>query len=96
MTRWIVGVLSVGMMVLGSGAIFGQTYPNKPIRIVTANVGGGADVLARMVSHEISGPLGQQVIVDNRVSVVAPEIVAKSAPMDIPCLYFPPNCGSCR
>ena len=55
-------------------------YPAKPVRIVTAPAGGGNDFSARLVARGISGPLGQQVIVDNRPTVLAPEIVAKAAP----------------
>lgn len=57
-----------------------QEYPSRPIRIVTAPAGGGNDFSARLISRGISGPLGQQVIVDNRPTVLAPEIVAKAAP----------------
>src|SRR5688572_29478669 len=59
-----------------------QTFPSKPIRIVTAAVGGSNDVMARMIGQGIVGSLGQPVIVDNRAgSVIIPaEMVAKSAP----------------
>ena len=58
-----------------------QPYPTKPIRVVTSEVGGSQDVTARILSQGISGPLGQQVIVDNRPSGVIPgEIVAKAPP----------------
>ena len=36
-----VWVLSIGAMVLGTGTASGQDYPNKPIRIVTSEPGGG-------------------------------------------------------
>ena len=55
-----------------------QEYPTKTVRIVTAPAGGGNDFSARLVARGISGALGQQVIVDNRPTVLAPEIVAKS------------------
>ena len=59
-----------------------QNFPSKPIRIVTAAVGGSNDVMARVIAQGISGPLGQAVIVDNRAgSVIIPaEVVAKSPP----------------
>ena len=56
-------------------------YPNKPIRIVTAAPGGGNDFMARIVAQGISGPLGQQVVVDNRASgVITGDIVSKAPP----------------
>jgi tripartite-type tricarboxylate transporter receptor subunit TctC len=56
-----------------------QEYPARTIRIVTAPAGGGNDFSARILARGISGPLGQQVIVDNRPTILAPEIVAKAA-----------------
>ena len=39
--------------------------PTKPIRLVVAYPAGGpTDVIARVVAQEISGPLGQNVIVE--------------------------------
>ena len=76
----VVGIFSLGMLGLGAGMVFGQTYPNKPIRIFTAEVGGSGDLVARLIAQGISGPLGQPVIVDNRFSVIAAETVAKAAP----------------
>ncbi len=58
----------------------GQAYPIKPIRIATAGVGGGNDVIARLIAQGISGPIGQQVIVDNRPTRLLPDLVAKAAP----------------
>ena len=58
-----------------------QPYPNRPVRIVTAGVGGSSDFVSRVIAQAISGPLGQQVIVDNRPSgVISGEVVAKSPP----------------
>jgi tripartite-type tricarboxylate transporter receptor subunit TctC len=69
------------VMVLGAGVTYAQNYPYRPIRIVTSPVGGGNDFMARTIAQEISGPLGQQVIVENRAGGVVPgEIVARSAP----------------
>ena len=45
---------------------FAQGYPVKPVRIITAEAGGGADLLSRIVAQGITPPLGQPVIVDNR------------------------------
>jgi tripartite-type tricarboxylate transporter receptor subunit TctC len=59
----------------------GQDYPYRPIRIVTAAVGGGNDFQARIVGPGIASTLGQPVIVENKTGgVIAAEIAAKAPP----------------
>ena len=82
-------VVTALMVAMGAGATLvcaqtpstgsGQAYPNKVIRIFTAGVGGGSDFIARLIAQGISGPLGQQVIVENRSGVVPGETVAQAA-----------------
>jgi tripartite-type tricarboxylate transporter receptor subunit TctC len=70
---WAAALLSV------AGVAAAQTYPNKPIRIVAAAVGGGIDFTARLLAIGMSERLGQQMIVDNRGGTnVAPMTVAKA------------------
>lgn len=78
MRRNVIAALA-GVMI--SAAALGQGYPNKPVRIVTSPAGGGNDFPARLVAQGISAGLGQQLIVDNRPTVLIGEIVAK-APRD--------------
>ena len=81
MNRIVVGMLWVGLMVLGAGGVSGQNYPNKPIRVVTAEAGATTDFLTRIIAQGISDPLGQPVIVDNRgTGFITAEIVARAAP----------------
>lgn len=76
MRRFVISVLLVG-----ASAVFAQDYPNKPIRIVTSEAGGGNDVQARLIAQGLSAALGEQVIVENRPSGVIPgEVVSKAAP----------------
>ena len=74
-------VACINLPVLDSLA---QNYPVKPIRLVVGfSAGGISDVLARLVAQKISGPLGQQMIVENRPGasgIIANERVAKSPP----------------
>ncbi len=58
-----------------------QAFPSKPIRFITAGVGGGNDFTARLIAPELSAAVGQPVVVDNRAnSTIAAEAVARSAP----------------
>jgi tripartite-type tricarboxylate transporter receptor subunit TctC len=61
-------------------ASMSQDYPVRPVRIVTSPAGGGSDLVSRLIARGISPLLGQQVIVDNRPAILAPEVVAKAAP----------------
>lgn len=79
--RFVAWMVAVGIMVLGAGAASGQTYPTKPIRVVTAPAGAGNDFVARVIALGLSGSLGQQLVVDNRPAGVVGELVAK-APAD--------------
>ena len=58
-----------------------QNWPAKPLRMLTAELGGGSDLSARLIAAGLSGTIGQQVIVDNRVGgVIIAETAAKAAP----------------
>ena len=57
-----------------------QEYPVKPIRIITSPVGGGNDFPARLIAAGLSETLGQQIVVDNRPTVLIADMVAKSPP----------------
>ena len=58
--------LPVWAMTLGAPLTLAQSYPSKPIRIVTQEAGGGNDGLARLMATGMSGGLGQPIIVENR------------------------------
>jgi tripartite-type tricarboxylate transporter receptor subunit TctC len=81
----------IGLITLGSVAVHSQTYPGKPVRIVTAEPGGGADFLARLLAQGLTPELGQQIIVDNRPSGVIPVEVVAQAPADGYMLLFYSN-----
>lgn len=57
-----------------------QDYPSRPVRIITSPAGGGNDLPARLIARAITGPLGQQVIVDNRPTILIADLVAKAPP----------------
>ena len=86
------GACLIALMVAGSGTAHAQaTFPVKPIRIVTAAVGGASDFTARLLAQGLSNSFGQQVIVDNRggaSGIIAAQIVAKSPPDGYTLLLF--------
>jgi tripartite-type tricarboxylate transporter receptor subunit TctC len=77
------GLLAAALLPLP--ALAQAPWPNRPIRwVVPYAPGGGSDFLARTVGAAISGPLGQQVVIDNRpggATIPASEHVAR-APAD--------------
>ncbi|MGM5024047.1 Bug family tripartite tricarboxylate transporter substrate binding protein [Tardiphaga sp. 367_B4_N1_1] len=68
-SKWTMAVclLVCAGAVLPSYSAKSQTYPTRPIRlIVPFPAGGPTDVQARILSHEMSKTLGEQIVVDNR------------------------------
>src|ERR1035437_7824699 len=74
----------VMLLAVCAGTAFAQDFPHKTIRyIVPWPPGGGADVLARMLSPRLSEALGQQIVIDNRGGAagnIGAELAAKSPP----------------
>ena len=63
----------VGRFILFAAALLvapvalGQSYPDRPIRVVVPwPAGGGTDVVARMVTSRMATALGQSIVIDNR------------------------------
>jgi tripartite-type tricarboxylate transporter receptor subunit TctC len=89
----IEAILSTITLVFCAGTASGQNYPSKPIRMLTAEAGGGADFVARVIARELSANLGEQVVVDNRGGaggIIAGEIVARAAPDGYTLLFYGP------
>jgi tripartite-type tricarboxylate transporter receptor subunit TctC len=43
------------------------TYPSKPVKLIVASAAGSSpDVVTRLIAEQLSAPLGQAVVVDNR------------------------------
>ncbi len=78
--RYPVYRLLVAAMILSSAAASGQSYPNKLIRIMTGEIGGSTDFVSRQIGNALSGPLGQSIIIENRVGIISIETVARSQP----------------
>ena len=77
---WIAGA----MLVLAAGSAFTQSYPTKPIRLVSPNPPGGAnDTLSRILAAKMSTILGGKIVIDNRGGAggqIGGELVARAAP----------------
>ena len=62
----------------------GQAYPSKPIRIISPfPPGGSVDTVTRLVANDLSKPLGQQIVVDNRSGAsgnIGMELAKNAAP----------------
>src|SRR5215210_3356673 len=81
---WIMAFAILVALSLSQPAAAQSDYPNKTVTLVVPYPpGGGVDVLARVVAEKLSGVIGQQVIVDNRVGgsgLVGTRTVIRSAP----------------
>lgn len=73
-------VTGAAICALASSAL-AQSYPSRPVRILTAEPGGGSDIASRILAPALTARLGQQVIVENRVGgVIISELAAKATP----------------
>jgi tripartite-type tricarboxylate transporter receptor subunit TctC len=66
--RFVLGALvAAGIGFCTASLAAAQAYPNRVIKmIVPFPPGGPIDIMARLVAHQVSTRLGQEVIVDNR------------------------------
>jgi tripartite-type tricarboxylate transporter receptor subunit TctC len=81
-TAWM-GVSAVLLQMCSSVAtVEAQNFPQRTIRLVTQEVGGGTDFAARQLAQGMSAALGQPVIVENRGGggSISGEIVARASP----------------
>ncbi len=70
-----------------------QTYPIKPIRMVTSQAGSGFDFATRIIAESLATNLGQSIVVDNRGGaggILAGETVATAQPDGYTLLSFGP------
>ena len=76
------------------GLVYGQTFPNKPIRlIVPFEAGGTSDFTARLIAQQLESKFKTSVIVENRPGangVIAAGIVSQSKPDGYTLLHTTP------
>ncbi|MBI2316206.1 MAG: tripartite tricarboxylate transporter substrate binding protein [Betaproteobacteria bacterium] len=81
MSSWRLPARVLPAVMMAANAAWAQDYPNRVVRIIVPGTGNFFDIAARLYAQELSGPLGQQVIVDNRANgIVAAEVTAKAPP----------------
>src|SRR5258708_3183141 len=60
-------IAALGLVAATQAQAKGQSYPNRPVRIIVPTVAGGTvDVITRLVANDLSSRLGASFIVDNR------------------------------
>lgn len=71
------------VLLAGAGAVHGQTFPVKPVRIVVGYApGGGVDMAARLVGQALAEEWKGTVVIDNRPGAaggIGTELTAKAA-----------------
>jgi tripartite-type tricarboxylate transporter receptor subunit TctC len=86
---------AVVLTFLLSATAIGQTYPDRPIRvIVPVPAGGTPDVVARLVQQPLAAALGQQLVIDNRGGaggVIGVELAARAVPDGFTLLFSSPG-----
>lgn len=84
-----VTLAAIVMMLVSAKGTPAQNYPVKPIRIVTAEAGGGSDIVARIIGQGLNATWGKPVVIDNRGGgVVAGDIVARAPADGYTLLYY--------
>ena len=80
----VLSILIVSCLACAGPALAQSLYPAKPVRVVVPFTPGGTnDIVARVLTRELSDAFGHQFVVDNRPGasgVVGADIVAKAAP----------------
>ncbi len=72
------------LLLAATSSVFGQAWPNKPVRVIVPfPPGGGAEAAARFLANHFTQAFGQSFVIDNRPggnTVIGTEAAAKSAP----------------
>jgi tripartite-type tricarboxylate transporter receptor subunit TctC len=76
--------MSMWAALLLSSAVFAQSYPNRPVKVVVPWPPGQAtDIAARMLAEKMQDALKQPFVIDNRAGAggaIGTEVAAKSTP----------------
>src|SRR6185369_5823578 len=76
--------LTLAVMAMAAGVVFGQDFPVRPVKILVPQTPGGAsDALARIIAQKLSDKWGQPVVFENLAGAggnVGMEVVANASP----------------
>ncbi len=89
LARWLAGAFLLGAAL--HAPLASADYPDRPIRLVVPfPAGGGADILARLITPRMGQALGTTIVIDNKPGAggnVGAELVAHAAPDGYTLLY---------
>jgi len=73
--------ISAGCLVVPMPAV-AQSYPTKPVRMLTGGAGNAVDLSARYLGQQLSEKWGKSVVIENRagLAIVGAEITARAQP----------------
>jgi tripartite-type tricarboxylate transporter receptor subunit TctC len=77
----VLTIAASAFLIAGLPEAYSQTYPAKPIRMIMA-VGGGAEVVIRLVGQRLTETMGQPVVIEVQSGAggaIGAEMVARSA-----------------
>src|SRR5688572_26550615 len=76
--------LLMGCLLILTGHLMAQDYPNRAVRIIVADTpGSNSDIVVRYLAQKLTEGWGQQVVVDNRPGanqIIGAELASKSKP----------------
>ena len=82
MHTFAIAVLAT-IVAVGASPAYAQSYPQRPVRLVTpSSPGGTSDIVGRLLAHKLGEQMGQQFVVENRAGAggtIGYDYVAKSA-----------------
>ena len=75
-------LLAAFLTLIPTHARSAETFPERPVRILTGQTGGGSDIVARLLAPALTERLGQQAVVDNRAGGIVAVSLRHQCPDD--------------